>query len=238
MSGGRWVLDVGNTRTKLASPLADGTWTVFEDAEAVAFASRTSFEPEAVLVSASGSISDAWTEICDRWGRKCVRLNPEDAAFFPRTYTPWEALGLDRIANAMAVGAEGTWAVIDAGTCITCDLIDAGCFRGGSIAPGLAMRLQAMHTGTARLPLLRLEEAEDCALGTSTSGSMGCGALHGARLEVEGRIAAWKATFPGLRVALTGGDAERLALSPPVPIFADPMLTFRGYFLLLNRMLS
>lgn len=237
MSGGRWVLDVGNTRTKLARLHADGTWTVLEDAQAVAWASQASFEPEAILVAASGALTAVWKECCDRWGHRCVRLTPEDAAFFPRNYTPEAALGLDRIANAMAVGAEGTWAVVDAGTCITCDLIHAGCFRGGAIAPGLAMRLQAMHAGTAGLPLLRPDEAEDCPLGTSTSSSMGCGALHGARLELEGRLAAWQAEFPALRAVLTGGDATRLALSSPVPIFVDPMLTFRGYSLLLHRLL-
>ena len=45
--------------------------------------------------------------------------------------------------------------MIDAGTCITFDLLLAdGRYIGGNISPGLSMRLAAMHAHTARLPLV------------------------------------------------------------------------------------
>ena len=236
MNSGRWVLDVGNTRVKFARHAADGTWTVYSDGAARDAAMHSDFQPEAVLVAASGAISAEWQTLCAGWGDRCVKPSAADAAFLPRTYAPAESLGLDRIANALAVGDAGAWAVVDAGTCITCDLIVDGHFHGGSIAPGLQMRLDVLHFGTARLPHIALAQVEDCALGTTTFGSMGSGAVHGARLEVLGRIGEWHADYPALQVAVTGGDASRLALTTPLPIFADPNLTLRGYHLLLNRM--
>ena len=48
--------------------------------------------------------------------------------------------------------------VIDAGTCITFDLLlSNGHYLGGNISPGLDMRLRAMHEFTARLPLISAE---------------------------------------------------------------------------------
>ena len=70
-------------------------------------------------------------------------------------------LGNDRIASA--VGAHDAFPgrnilVVDAGTAITLDLVDAnGTFRGGNIALGIRSRLRALHDYTSRLPLVDLE---------------------------------------------------------------------------------
>ena len=69
-----------------------------------------------------------------------------------------ETLGLDRVANVWAVvqGASEDpsqpWLIVDAGTCVTMDLLDRGTHIGGTISPGLQMRLTAMARGTANLP--------------------------------------------------------------------------------------
>lgn len=45
--------------------------------------------------------------------------------------------------------------LIDAGTAITYDFIEAsGIYQGGNIAPGLEMRLKALHHFTGKLPLV------------------------------------------------------------------------------------
>ena len=84
---------------------------------------------------------------------------------FVNTYLTPATLGTDRIA---AVAGAQRWhpaqsvLVIDAGTCITYDVIDpAGVYRGGIISPGMQMRLRAMHTFTARLPLVALNRPAD-----------------------------------------------------------------------------
>ena len=92
----------------------------------------------------------------------------EILAFSPATtpvplrnaYATPHSLGADRL--AAAVGAAKLrpgrdTLVIDAGTALKFDLVTGdGTYHGGSIAPGLAMRLRALHRFTGRLPLLIL----------------------------------------------------------------------------------
>ena len=79
-------------------------------------------------------------------------------------YETPHTLGMDRV--AAVVGARelcggGPLVVVDAGSCITIDLLDdADCYRGGAILPGIAMRFKAMHEYTAALPLVTLTPAE------------------------------------------------------------------------------
>jgi len=126
-------------------------------------------------------------------------------------HTP-ETLGMDRL--AAVVGAQGLYPaqnclVIDAGTCITYDLIDAqGRYHGGLIAPGLAMRLQAMHHFTQKLPLLDWKsslELPDLA-GKSTAEAMQGGAIRGGLREMEGLIEDFARQYPDLQVLICGGD--------------------------------
>ncbi|MGA1373340.1 MAG: type III pantothenate kinase [Flavobacteriales bacterium] len=236
MKGGRWVLDVGNSRIKFASLAQDGALHVMHDDAAYALA--VELEPEAVLTASSGVLPDRWMQLCARWGDRCVQLGSPSEDILPSDYFPVESLGWDRVANALAVPAAGSWAIVDAGTCITCDLVVNGRFLGGSIAPGILMRLHAMHTGTARLPEVVREHALQAAssLGTSTLGSMAAGAVHGARLEISGRIREWSQHYPDLHTVLTGGDAVELGLNDSVRIFADPEHTLKGYHVLLNRL--
>ena len=83
---------------------------------------------------------------------------------FPDAKAP-RGLGADRWAadiGAMAITRnrckDGTMPhilVIDAGTCITYDLIDSkGMVFKGAISPGVALRIKAMHEHTALLPLI------------------------------------------------------------------------------------
>ena len=77
-------------------------------------------------------------------------------------YETPETLGTDRLAAALAANVffpgENTL-VISAGTCLTTDFVtDKGEYIGGSIAPGLRMRLRAMHHFTGRLPLIEFSE--------------------------------------------------------------------------------
>ncbi len=73
-------------------------------------------------------------------------------------HTP-ETLGADRLAGI--VGASKLFPaknvlVIDMGTCIKYDFLSQKReYAGGSISPGLNMRLKALHDYTERLPLLQ-----------------------------------------------------------------------------------
>jgi len=133
-------------------------------------------------------------------------------------YKTPETLGADRIADAC--GAAGlhpgeSCLVIDAGTCITVDFIDAkGVYHGGAIMPGLKMNLQALHTFTAKLPLIDLEGVEKTpVLGRSTEESILAGTVGATLLALAGYVALYKEKAPNLRVLLTGGDAKYLLAS-------------------------
>lgn len=154
-------------------------------------------------------------------------------------YATPRTLGADRL--AAAVGAaylrpQQNTLIIDAGTALKCDLVTADhTFVGGSIGPGLRMRLQALHTFTGRLPLLALPAPdEDVQLtGTSTASAMLSGVLNGAMLEAQGFLAAYERRYPGLGVLLTGGDAPYFAARLQGRIFVVPELVLLGLYRIL-----
>jgi type III pantothenate kinase len=152
-------------------------------------------------------------------------------------YATPHTLGPDRLAGA--VGAASHYPgqdvlIIDAGTALKLDLVTAdGTYHGGSIAPGLRMRLQALHTFTGRLPLVELPPATEPVqlIGSSTASSLLSGVVGGTAAEVRGLVAEYRQRYPGLQVVLTGGDAAYLAaaLSPLAGrIFAEPELVLLG----------
>ena len=148
-------------------------------------------------------------------------------------YKTPSTLGADRIADACGAAAMHPGEpclVIDAGTCITVDFIDAnGVYHGGAIMPGLGMSLQALHTYTARLPLIDLANVTKApVLGRSTEESILAGTLGATLLALAGYVALYKGKAPGLRVLLTGGDAGQLTASGTVAWEHVPHLTLIG----------
>lgn len=146
------------------------------------------------------------------------------------------SLGADRIAAAV-----GAWAiypgeplfVVDAGTAVTYDVVTAqGHFVGGNIAPGMRMRLEALHRFTARLPRVEVprELPTDSFLGHDTASAMILGAIYG----IVGSISYYKNHLPeGTKVVMTGGWAQELSRLCDFDITVDPHLVSKG----LNRIL-
>lgn len=90
--------------------------------------------------------------------------------------------------------------VIDAGTCITYEFIDAaGRYHGGNISPGVQMRFRALHEFTGRLPLV-LREGRRLPLGSDTDTAMREGVLKGMEYEISGYITVMKHKYPELLV--------------------------------------
>lgn len=146
-------------------------------------------------------------------------------------------LGVDRL--AAAVGANYLYPkrnlmVIDAGTCITYDLIDqAGVFQGGAIAPGMRMRFKAMHLLTSRLPLVEDYDAK-LLIGKSTQSAMQSGVVNGMLAEITGMAQAYGEKYPQLEIVMCGGDLQFFESRVKLPIFAVPELVLVG----LNRILQ
>ena len=96
-------------------------------------------------------------------------------------------LGADRIANAVAA-TTGCLPVIvlDCGTCITTETIDASRrFRGGAILPGRRLLRQALVDHTGQLPWVPLSDVCPQTLGTSTREAI----LAGVDVGVLGSVA-------------------------------------------------
>ena len=73
------------------------------------------------------------------------------------------SVGADRVLNAIAAHAlhEGDLIVIDFGTATTFDVVDySGAYKGGIIAPGINLSLDALVTAAAKLPRIAIEAPE------------------------------------------------------------------------------
>jgi type III pantothenate kinase len=137
-------------------------------------------------------------------------------------------LGLDRWAAVL--GAKGSFPagaclVIDAGTCITYDLLQAdSTYWGGSISPGIEMRFKAVHEFTKRLPLVDWDAEADIEAGTDTPSAIRNGVLQGIINEIEGFIAINNKKESTLKVIITGGDANFLYKQLQNSIFAPQIV--------------
>jgi type III pantothenate kinase len=116
---------------------------------------------------------------------------------------------------------------------MTMDIIlGTGVYLGGNIAPGLHMRLQAMHDYTARLPLAT-PAWPAIAFGDSTIHALQNGACLGMVMEIEGIFQRARNAFGEVLIVMTGGDAAFLADRLENQIFVTPELVTQGLFQIL-----
>ncbi len=156
--------------------------------------------------------------------------------FDNRYHTP-QTLGKDRlaaIAGALWLKPSTDLLVIDAGTAITFDFVDAeGIYLGGNIAPGIEMRARALHEFTAKLPLIKPSSEFDL-LGNDTNSAINAGIIQGVIFEIDGYIQTLKIKYPELSTFLTGGSIFYFDKKLKNSIFAEKFLVLFG----LNRILQ
>jgi len=154
-----------------------------------------------------------------------IWLDAETPTPFINDYAQPEQLGVDR--RVLAAGAVLSFPkqpvlVIDCGSCVTYDEIDArGTYRGGAISPGLRMRYNAMHAYTAKLPLLDPHWTPEFPA-RNTADNMHRGATAGLVYELEAVMADFASRHTNFIIILTGGDASFLATHVKSPIFVRP----------------
>lgn len=150
---------------------------------------------------------------------------------FQLDYKTPKTLGVDRIALAAAAHNKypnKNCLVIDAGSCITYDLIDdKGTYQGGIIGLGLRMRYKSLHEFTARLPNLTPKN-EISIIGKSTNSAMHNGTYRAMTIEINGIINEFSNTYSDLIVILTGGDAHFLSKRLKNGIFAHSNFLIQG----------
>ncbi|MDX2135887.1 MAG: type III pantothenate kinase [Saprospiraceae bacterium] len=235
-------LDIGNTRVKVgvfdgARMLHQTHWPAWTQEGIQALLQR--YALRRAIVSCVASPDPALLPFLKGIGLNVIELNAKTGLPFTNGYTTPDTLGKDRlaaVAGAHALYPQRNVLVIDAGTCIKYDCLDANAvFHGGNIAPGLHMRIRAMHEQTARLPLVPLAMPETY-IGYSTETALQNGALLGAVLEAQGFVALFRQQWPGLLVLLTGGDAEFLRPRLEQPdLRVEPDLLLIGLNHLLNH---
>lgn len=143
------------------------------------------------------------------------------------------SVGADRACNA--IGAHelvaGEKIVISFGTATTVDYVDGnGAYRGGIIAPGINLSLDALVAAAAMLPRIAIEApAKSHVIGRTTQSQMHIGIYWGYVSMIEGLIARMKAEIGvPVKVVATGGLAVLFEEQTHLFDHIEPNLTLRG----------
>ncbi|WP_294120252.1 type III pantothenate kinase [Sphingomonas sp.] len=151
-----------------------------------------------------------------------------------------QSVGADRALNTIAAHAKhaGDLIVIDFGTATTFDAIDfSGAYKGGIIAPGINLSLDALVGAAAKLPRVAISEPEDeSVIGRTTETQMLIGVYWGYVAMIEGLVARMKAEIGRpVTVIATGGLAVLFDKHTDAFDAIEPDLTIHGLALLAAR---
>jgi type III pantothenate kinase len=150
------------------------------------------------------------------------------------------AVGADRAVNAVAAHTlySGDKILIDFGTATTIDAVDYnGAYKGGIIAPGINLSLDALVAAAAMLPRIAIEAPEsESVIGRDTKSQMLIGIYWGYIAMIEGLVTRMKAEIgrPTMVIA-TGGLAVLFEQHSKVFDAIEPDLTIQGLAILYER---
>jgi type III pantothenate kinase len=149
-------------------------------------------------------------------------------------------VGADRVLNAIAAHAlhEGDLIVLDFGTASTFDMIDyRGAYKGGIIAPGINLSLDALVSAAAKLPRIAIEApATRSVIGRTTEDQMQIGIFWGYIAMMEGLVQRMKAQIGRpAKVVATGGLAILFDGHTDMFDAIEPDLTIQGLAMLYGR---
>ena len=149
-------------------------------------------------------------------------------------------LGADRALNCIAAHelVGGDMIVVDFGTATKFEAVDFnGAYKGGIIAPGINLSLDALVGKTAKLPRIAIRAPETSSvMGRNTEDQMLIGVFWGYVAMMEGLIERMKAEIGRpVKVVATGGLA--ILFDEKTDIFdrIDADLTIRGLQILADR---
>ena len=156
-----------------------------------------------------------------------------------------DEVGADRLVNAVAAfdAVGGPLIVVDFGTATTFDVVDGdGNYRGGAIAPGINLSLEALHQAAAKWPKVDIVRPAHV-IGKTTVTAMQAGIFWGYVGLIEGLVGRMRAEMMGggigapRSVVATGGLATLFSQATTVIDRIDDDLTLRGLAIInqLNR---
>lgn len=231
------IIDEGNTAIKLA---------VFDDNKRIFFQTfaKNNFQKEIAQVVDfekidSCIVASVVKEAEERFSflkekiKNLLFVSSQTPMPFVNKYVTPTTLGIDRLAlmaGAVSAYPNKNVLVIDAGTCITFDIMTAeGVYLGGAITPGIAMRFKAMHEFTSKLPLITQQDFDiENFIGNSTESCMLSGVYHNVICEIEGVITQYEKKFKDLTTILTGGNHLFLVNNIKNCIFANSFFLLEG----------
>jgi len=149
-----------------------------------------------------------------------------------------ENVGADRALNVIAAHNKhsGDLIVIDFGTATTFDVVDpSGAYKGGIIAPGINLSLDALVNAAAKLPRIAIEAPADnlSVIGRTTQSQMSIGIYWGYVAMIEGLTRRLKAELDRpVTVIATGGLATLFDRHTDAFDAIEPDLTIQGLSLL------
>jgi type III pantothenate kinase len=234
------LIDAGNSRIKSAL-WREGRIEFVESVETGSSHPPAAWHslgsPERILASsvAGPAVETRITE----WTKSAWSLIPEfakvrrTAAGMNTRYEDPARLGVDRWLAALAAYhlAGGAAVVVDAGTALTIDVIDAGgTHLGGSISPGLSLMAKSLTHNTAHLRLHSLIASDDVATNTAVAISTGCrDAVAGGIERMRDKIR--RSLVGDMHWYITGGEAQIVMTASSIDFQHVPDLVMRGLVL-------
>jgi|SRR5690625_4726734 len=156
-------------------------------------------------------------------------------------YPQPKEIGADRIVNA--VGAitlyDTPLIIIDFGTATTfCYVDEHQAYRGGIIAPGIKVSMEALYSKASKLPKIEIERPEQI-VGTSTVGAMQAGVYYGYVGQVDGIVNRMKQDMTiQPTVIATGGLAPLIAKGAETIDYVETHLTLKGLYRIYEKNLE
>ncbi len=207
------AVDVGNTSAKL---------TVMEGTDTLVCVTVPEVTQGAVTgmlqdTGATGVIScSVGPDISGILAAVCASRNLPYVSLDADTPVPVEVdydragLGADRLAAAVGMAEPDLcWLIADAGTALTLDMTRGMRFAGGSIAPGMNMRFESLHTHTRRLPLVSPHGPAHL-FAHDTAQAIRAGVIRGMAYEIMSALDQFRQFCPDAQLCVTGGDALTL----------------------------
>ena len=235
------IIDIGNSRAKVVVMEVDTLIKkyVVEEFSASLFEEILAAYPaisRAIIASTRGDEERVKQIVAERIGKVVVFKPATTPIPLANHYHTPETLGADRL--AAAVGAQAMYPdcdimIVDFGTAITIDFVEAGAFKGGNISPGVTIRFRALADYTARLPRCYATE-EVLGYGRTTKEAIEQGVMRGVEHEIRGYVEAYMQKNEEKCIIFTGGDAKYFVKRIKNTIFADCEPVIFG----LNRILN
>ena len=227
--------DFGNTLKKIAV-FKDGliitSETIGDLTEEKLLALINKYKPQKSILS-SVINHEEFIELILSQNTNFKKLTSKTSLPFTTPVSKPETIGADRLAlcaAAIRIFPESNNLIISLGSCITYNFINKyHQFLGGSISPGMEMRLKSLNVFTAKLPLVAADWNFPL-LGYDTRTNILSGVLLGMTKEIDGIIDEYAMKYSNFNVLLTGGDVTNFARHLKNKIFADPQLIFKGLY--------